>query len=62
MTRTLEKLADYEQMGIGAIWVIEPKKKSYYQFCNGQLSPAAVFELPGSAFSVTLAEIAALVD
>jgi len=62
MTRTLEKLADYEQMGIGAIWVIEPKKKSYYQYRAGQLSPAAVFELPGGAFSVPLAEIAALVD
>ena len=62
MTRTLEKLADYEQMGIGAIWVIEPKKKLYYQSRDGQLSPRAVFELPGGAFSVPLAEIAALVD
>jgi Uma2 family endonuclease len=62
MTRTLEKLADYEQMGIGAIWVIEPKRKLYYQYRDGQLSPGTVFELPGGAFSVPLAEIAALVD
>jgi Uma2 family endonuclease len=62
MTRTLEKLADYEAMGIGAIWVIEPRKRHYLRYRNGQLAPAAVFELPGSAFTVSMAEIAALVD
>ena len=62
MTRTLEKLADYERMGIGAIWVIEPKQRHYFRYRDGQLSPCAVFELPGSTFSVPLAEIAALAD
>lgn len=60
MTRTLEKLADYEQMGIAAIWVIEPKKQLYYRYRDGQLAPGAVFELPGSTFRVPFAEIAAL--
>lgn len=62
MTRMLEKLADHEQMGIGAIWVIEPKKQQYYRYRDGQLTPATLFELPGTAFSVSLAEIAALAD
>jgi Uma2 family endonuclease len=62
MTRTLEKLSDYERMGIGAIWVIEPKKRLYFRYRDGQLTPGTLFELPGSAFSVPLAEIAALVD
>jgi Uma2 family endonuclease len=62
MTRMLDKLADYERMGIGAIWVIEPKKQLYYRFRDGQLAPGTVFELPGSSFSVPFAEIAALVD
>lgn len=62
MTRTLEKLADYERMGIQAIWVIEPKRRQYFLYREGKLAPAAVFELPGSAFSVSMAEIAALVD
>jgi Uma2 family endonuclease len=62
MTRTLEKLADYEQMGIGAIWVIEPKKQLYFHYRDGQLAPGSVFELPGSTFSVPFAEIAALAD
>jgi Uma2 family endonuclease len=62
MTRTLEKLDDYERMGIGAIWVIEPKKQLYYRYREGQLTPGTVFELPGSRFTVPLAEIAALAD
>jgi len=62
MTRTLEKLADYERMGILAIWVIEPKTRRYFLYRNGQLTPATVFELPGSNFRVPLSEIAALAD
>ena len=62
MTRTLEKLADYEGMGIGAIWVIEPRKQLYYRYRNGQLAPGTIFELPGSDFTVPFAEIAALAD
>jgi Uma2 family endonuclease len=62
MIRTLDKLADYERMGIGAIWVIEPKRQLYFHYRNGQLAPGSVFELPGSTFSVPFAEIAALVD
>lgn len=62
MTRMLEKLADYERMGIGAIWVIEPKKQHYFHYRGGQLTPGAVFELPGSDFTVPFAEIAALAE
>jgi Uma2 family endonuclease len=62
MTRMLEKLADYERMGIAAIWVIEPTKLMYYRYREGQLAPASVFELPGTSFNAPLAEIAALAD
>jgi len=62
MTRILEKLADYERMGIEAIWVIEPKRQLYFLYRDGKLSPGAIFELPGSEFKVPFAEIAALVD
>jgi Uma2 family endonuclease len=62
MARTLDKLADYEGMGIGAIWVIEPRKRLYLLYRRGQLAPASIFELPGSAFRVSMEEIAALVD
>jgi len=62
MTRMLEKLADYDRMGIAAIWVIEPKKQLYFRYKDGQLTPGTVFELAGTAFTVPLAEIAALAD
>lgn len=58
----LEKLSDYERMGIGAIWLIEPSKLRYYRYLGGQLTPGTVFELPGSSFSVQFAAIAALAD
>jgi Uma2 family endonuclease len=60
MARMLEKLADYERMGIPAIWVIEPTKQAYYRFHSGQLTPDSVFSLPGSSYAVPFAEIAAL--
>ena len=62
MTDVLEKLADYQQMGIPAIWVIEPKKPIYYLYSSGQLTPATTFELPGTGFQVAISEIAALLD
>ena len=62
MTDVLEKLADYQQMGIPAIWVIEPKKPTCYLYSSGQLTPATTFELPGSSHRVAMTEIAALID
>jgi Uma2 family endonuclease len=62
MTRMLNKLADYERMGIQAIWVVEPKKPSYFRFSEGKLMPASVFELPGSSFQVPMSEIEKLID
>jgi Uma2 family endonuclease len=62
MTRMLEKLAEYERMGIAAIWVIEPKRLLYYLYREGQLTPGTIFDLPGTGFSVPFSEIAALAD
>ena len=62
MTRMLEKLAEYERMGIAAIWVIEPKRLLYYRYREGQLTPGTIFDLPGTGFSVPFSEIAALAD
>jgi Uma2 family endonuclease len=62
MTEVLEKLADYQQMGIPAIWVIEPKKPTYYLYSSGQLTPSTTLELPGTGLRVAMSEIAALVD
>ncbi|HEY1803146.1 MAG TPA: Uma2 family endonuclease [Terracidiphilus sp.] len=60
MGRMLEKLADYERMGIAAIWLIEPTKQAYYRFQAGQLTPESIVSLPGISYKVPFAEIAAL--
>jgi len=62
MTDVLEKLAAYHQIGIPAIWLIEPKKPTCYPYRSGQLTPTEVFELPGTSFQVAMSEIAALLD
>jgi Uma2 family endonuclease len=62
MSRMLGKLAEYEQMGIAAIWLIEPTRQSFLRYSRGQLTPGSVFELPGTSFSVPFAEIAALAE
>lgn len=62
MTKMLEKLADYERMGIGGIWVVERKKPTCYRYRGGQLTPVSEFELPEKGFRVSFADIAALID
>ena len=62
MTKMLDKLSDYERMGIGGIWVIEPKKCNYYRYRQGQLTPVADFELQGTQFRIAFAEIAGLIE
>jgi Uma2 family endonuclease len=62
MSGTLAKLDAYQQMGIPAIWLIDPAKPTYWQYSSGHLTPATVFELPGASFRVPISEIAALLD
>ena len=62
MSGTLEKLDGYQQMGIPAIWLIDPAKPTSWQYSSGHLTPSSVFELPGTAFRVAISEIAALLD
>ena len=66
MPEMLDKFEAYEQMGIPAIWVVnprrDPRKPAFLRYSSGQLTPTAVFELPGTDFSVPMSEIAATVE
>ena len=62
MSGTLAKLEAYQQMGIPAIWLIDPEKPASWQYSSGHLTPSAVFALPGTEFTVPIHEIAALLD
>jgi Uma2 family endonuclease len=59
MTRVLDRLADFDRLGVPAIWLIDPRKSSYSLYSSGHLTPASTFELPGTSFHVEMAEIAA---
>ena len=62
MSATLIKLEAYQQMGIPAIWLIDPARPAFWLYSSGHLTPATVFELPGTSFRVAISEIAALLD
>ena len=63
VNRMLNKLADYERMGIRTILLIDPAGK-YYRFLSGNLEKLAetAFDLPGSTCRFDLEEIQKLLD
>ncbi len=64
VNRLLEKLADYEQMGIATILVIDPKDGRHLRYSGGALQPLPPdpFDLPGTACRFDLAGIEKLLD
>jgi Uma2 family endonuclease len=60
-TRLIRKLGDYEQMGIPAIWVIDPQTGLFERFADGQLARGSEFSLPERGIHFFMAEIAKLV-
>jgi Uma2 family endonuclease len=64
VNRLLEKLADYEQMGIPTILVVDPKNGRHLRYRGGALEPLPPepFDLPGSACRFDLAGIEKLLD
>ena len=63
VSRTMTRLADYEQMGIQTILILDPGGK-HFRYCGGKLEPLvdAAFDLPGSTCRFDLAEIEKLLD
>ena len=62
LSAMLEKLADYERMGISSIWVIDAKNVTAYGYESGRLERADRLSLPSLGTTSTLEEIAALID
>ncbi len=59
--RLMRKLGDYEQMGIPAIWVVDPESGVFERFEGGQLRRAERFSLPARGIEFPFSEVAALV-
>ena len=62
MSRVLRKLADYAEMGVQNIFVIDPRTDQFYRFQEGAIVPLPrrVEALTGSAAKLDLDAIAAL--
>ncbi len=60
--RLIRKLGDYEQMGIPAIWVIDPETGVCERFEGGQLVRREEFSLADRGIVFSMAEIAGLVS
>lgn len=59
--RLMRKLGDYEQMGIPAIWVVDPETGVFERFEKGQLARRNEFSLPEKGIEFQVQEIANLV-
>jgi Uma2 family endonuclease len=62
MSAMLEKLADYQGMGIAGIWVIEPTMSIGYGYQAGKLETVSAFGLPSLGITFPLEDIAAFID
>jgi Uma2 family endonuclease len=57
----MQKLNEYQQMGISQIWIIDPDDKVWQRFEDGRLVDREVFSLPKRGIDFQMAEIGKLV-
>ena len=62
MARTLEKLRDYERMGIAGIFLIDPKSDARYQFHSGALLKLAAGPVSSGRLTIAFKAVEALLD
>jgi Uma2 family endonuclease len=61
-SRLMQKLADYEAMGIPQIWVIDPRAGSFHRYRNDELTRSDDFHEPSKGILFNLHELEALLD
>ncbi len=57
MSDMYDKIDDYLQMGVHAIWVINPRRRRAFIVDRGALLPVDVLSVPGTAIRIVVAEI-----
>lgn len=64
MSDIQERLEDYMQMGVRALWVVDPvRRRAYFAESSGTMEPVwAELVVPGTAIRVPLADIFAELD
>jgi Uma2 family endonuclease len=64
LSRYLDKLSDYERMGIRTIMVVDTRTQTFYQYLNGSLEkvPYLTQELAGSSCSIDWQKVQDFLD
>lgn len=62
VSRVMAKLADYAEMGIQSIFVIEPTDDKVWVYRNGRLSADLRVDLPGSRCTIDWAKVREYAD
>jgi Uma2 family endonuclease len=62
VSRYEERIADYQQMGVGAIWIIDPETRRGYDCSTGSWVATTTFSVPGSPIALDIAVLFDEVD
>jgi len=57
-----DKIDDYLTMGVGAIWVINPRLRKAFEVQNGGLMPVETLTVAGTPIQIAAAEVFAELD
>jgi Uma2 family endonuclease len=60
--RLMQKLKEYEAMGIQQIWVIDPEGPSIQRYRDGHLAAASLFDEPARSIRFEMSAIQELLD
>jgi Uma2 family endonuclease len=57
MSDTQEKVDEYLDMGVDAVWVIDPRRRKAFQTDVRSLQPVEILTVPGTEIAIPLAEV-----
>ena len=57
MTEMQDKIDDYCQMGVKAVWVVDPVRRKAFSVEEGALTPVADLTVPGTPIEVSVTEV-----
>ena len=62
MMQMYEKVDDYLRMGVGCVWVIDPRRRCGFLSAEGTLVPTETLRLPGTPVSIAVCDAFAELD
>ena len=62
MRDIVEKMEDYFRMGVPAVWVIDPRRRTAMMSTGGALEQVEVLTVPGTEIALSMAQIVREID